>query len=520
MRLARKHFIITAILATFISSCAQVGTISGGDKDAFAPAVVHNKTNPPNKSVNFSGNEVSITFDEYFQLNKASENIVIIPPHATIKTKVHKKTLTLYWDDTLKENTTYSLYLNNAVADITEKNDSIIQYVFATGPVLDSLSYTTFVADSRTGKNRSNISVLLRSQDGDELISIGKTDGTGKVELQNLHPGTYSLIAIDDENKNMELDPEEEVGFHESEHLTIKNSIIDSNIIRLFPQVKDAGIENATFIEPSSVLLTATRPLLESDIKVDDQLIHPDQIRFFAEDSLLLFLKDSVGTGISISVKTELFADTIKLKLRSNRDESIRFVTIQKHDLAPSDKLFLEVNDLINTIDTSKISVYRKTDSSSVSFSTSIDLNRCYFEISSDNREEIVIELEEGAILCSHGESPSFSTVFNLLPERKFGTIVMDLSAYNDALVLSVLKDGKLLRSLAVDDPKVSLTLTELPPGDYSFSVILDTNKNGKWDTGDLKSRTQPEQIDRYTEASKVRANWEVKIPLNPQKQE
>ena len=58
--------------------------------------------------------------------------------------------------------------------------------------------------------------------------------------------------------------------------------------------------------------------------------------------------------------------------------------------------------------------------------------------------------------------------------------------------------------------------IRELNPGDYTFKIVRDDNKNQKWDTGDLNTRTLPEQIDQYSQATTVRANWEVEVELVP----
>ena len=63
-----------------------------------------------------------------------------------------KKTVTLTWEDTLENNTTYSIYLNETVQDITESNDSLMVFVFSTGDYIDSLSYQVKVIDAFTSQ--------------------------------------------------------------------------------------------------------------------------------------------------------------------------------------------------------------------------------------------------------------------------------------------------------------------------------------------------------------------------------
>ena len=114
MRIIKLGFIFLLLL----SSCAQVGTITGGEKDVTAPKI--KKRSIPEGAVNFNSNEISLDFDEYFQLVQSQGNIAIVPPDALISSKVNKKRLTLSWSEQLKPATTYRIYLNSAVKDVSE----------------------------------------------------------------------------------------------------------------------------------------------------------------------------------------------------------------------------------------------------------------------------------------------------------------------------------------------------------------------------------------------------------------
>jgi hypothetical protein len=54
-----------------------------------------------------------------------------------------------------------------------------------------------------------------------------------------------------------------------------------------------------------------------------------------------------------------------------------------------------------------------------------------------------------------------------------------------------------------------------LQPGIYQIRVIIDLNKNGKWDAGKAETKTEPEKIIYYLNSKKekdvnIKANWEV----------
>ena len=67
---------ITPILF-LLSSCAQVGTISGGPKDQQAPIIV--SCNPEDGQRNVNADFILIEFDEFINLQKPNENIILLP---------------------------------------------------------------------------------------------------------------------------------------------------------------------------------------------------------------------------------------------------------------------------------------------------------------------------------------------------------------------------------------------------------------------------------------------------------
>lgn len=53
-------------------------------------------------------------------------------------------------------------------------------------------------------------------------------------------------------------------------------------------------------------------------------------------------------------------------------------------------------------------------------------------------------------------------------------------------------------------------------PDKYYLRLILDSNNNGRWDTGDYASGRQPEQVYYYNEQIECRAKWDVTKSWNP----
>ena len=78
LSLFRATYFLLAFL--LVSSCAQVRTPSGGDRDEIPPKVI--ASYPQSMTTSFHGSQIIIEFDEYVQLDNPREQILISPPLA------------------------------------------------------------------------------------------------------------------------------------------------------------------------------------------------------------------------------------------------------------------------------------------------------------------------------------------------------------------------------------------------------------------------------------------------------
>lgn len=515
--MARYSYLIF-LTSLFLASCAQVGTISGGEKDIFAPKPITEKVVPPNASVNFTGNQIVIPFDEYFTLSSPGTSIQIVPPHATIKASFQKKTLTLSWDEELKANTTYAIYLNNTVKDLSEKNDSIMQYVFSTGSTLDSTNYTISVVDAYTNSPVSETVVALYDPTTKGLVNFSQTDLSGKAKLTYLRPGTYQIIAFKDENNDLLAQETEEVGFFADSLITIDSTGSLLTPIRLFSPILKPKIVTAKFQAPASFLI-------ETNVKIDAPVVSIDSVLidsshyFVQEDTKLEVFVDpkELGSG-KIALTTASFSDTATYRiLEAQKKGMVRISPSQEStSYAPSQAFSFNVNDLIQEIDTSLIRITRVEDSAAVSSEVSFSKNTLTFDVKRGASQELRVAFEAGAVKTVTGESFAFSGVFKLNSAKKYGVLSLDVSSYTQSIVLQIFKGTTLVKEKSIEPTSERVLISELEPGDYSFRIIHDDNQNGTWDSGNLITRTLPEQIDQYSKATTVRANWEVEVELVP----
>ncbi len=218
-------YIIVAAFAWVVinSSCANQGMPTGGPRDSIPPVLVG--TYPQHKSLNFSGDEVRLTFNEFIIPDLISEQLVVSPPlekRPTILTK--SKTLIIRFTESLRDSVTYSLDFKNSVVDNNERNPlEDLRFIFSTDDELDSLRIAGNVMKAINMEPLENTLVLLHKNLHDSAVYtlipnyIARTDEEGMYFFDNLAEGKYHIFSLNDLNNNMRYDEGvEEIAFHDS----------------------------------------------------------------------------------------------------------------------------------------------------------------------------------------------------------------------------------------------------------------------------------------------------------------
>ncbi len=105
---------------------------------------------------------------------------------------------------------------------------------------------------------------------------------------------------------------------------------------------------------------------------------------------------------------------------------------------------------------------------------------------------------------------------FNTTKSENYGKIFLDITLPNDGehYILQLWYDDEPLEEKFINKSD-EYKFHNLPPARYSFKLIHDKNKNGKWDTGKYLKGIQPEPVFLLDEDIEVRQNWEHEIIWN-----
>ena len=127
--------IFTAQAILYTTGCANIIPPSGGPRDTLPPVLV--SASPKDSTLNFKGNRITLTFDEYIDLQDVQNNLLFTPTFESVPVIEAKlKTLNIRLRDSLEANTTYTFNFGKAIQDINEGNPfRNFVYTFSTGPL-------------------------------------------------------------------------------------------------------------------------------------------------------------------------------------------------------------------------------------------------------------------------------------------------------------------------------------------------------------------------------------------------
>ncbi|MDD4529739.1 MAG: Ig-like domain-containing protein [Bacteroidales bacterium] len=536
------------ITIQILISCAKIGSPSGGNYDRTPPKLL--EANPKHNSTNYKGNEFEIKFDEYIVLANTSEEIIISPPlknKPTIKSNL--KTLSVSWTDTLSDNTTYIFDFGSSIVDYTEGNKlDKFSYSFSTGPYIDTNEYKGRLIEAYSQKPVSNKYVMLYKSEDSSIVSkqkpnyITRTDSNGNYHFRNIAKEKYLILALDDKNQNLLYDlSTEPIAFsNEMIEATIysKDSIKNlqsnkTNILYYFePNDTIINLNATTIISKYRFQLSFSNSTTDS---LELNFVYPN---FDSKEDSNIFIQYNTTKDTIDVWSLNLPFDSIKLVVRDiglkeeveqyyNKSENLSkkdtfsFITPNSNQKFYSNCLIempFPIQDSTQTIEALRII---STDTSTIQIKPLL---------SSPIFLQIIDPLEQGStqkIIIPKGQirnklgQVNDSLIFNLIidNESDYGNLLFTINdtSFQDNKYILVLEDltGKeIMRKFSVSREKVEFKY--LNEGNYKLRIIIDRNKNNKWDYGDYYNRILPEEIKYFSKTINIRKNWDVEEVFIP----
>ena len=512
--------------------CANQMAPTGGPADKTPPVL--KESNPANNQKNYSGKTIELTFNENVQLNNAKEEILSNPVLGK-KTKyiARGKKVVITPENELLPNTTYSFTFREGIKDITEGNAAEnLRLAFSTGPVIDSLQIQGVITDHFKKTKADKITVALYSSDTFDIFKhqptyFNLTNKNGEYLIANLKAGKYFVYAFDDKNKNLKVDSQtERFGFGSTEvDLTNKDTVnisiyrVDARPIKVISVRNATTISSIRFNKPvDSVQILQKRPSKKyrlsntrNEIVADHRLNNNDSIpiRIIAFDS------------VHQKLDSTLYIKSSQLKF-VNEQFKVTTTRTEYNSKSQQYEALFETNKPIQTIvhDSIKIvydSLHQQTiKQEEIKYDTLYNRLTIRTKLidSLINKKETKLIFSKSSLLSNDNDSiKSISTEIRKLEAEQTSTLSIEVQPSKPNYVLELLRENDSIVKRLFNPTKH--TFDYLTPGTYRIRIIIDTNKNGKWDGGNFYSKTPAEEIVFYENSEKqrdipTRANWEV----------
>ena len=199
-----KGLFLPFYLFTFLLfvACARMGSPDGGWFDDDPPVVIGSE--PADQSTNVKAKKITILFNEYIKLEDATNKVIVSPPQLEMpEIKAAGKKIVVELQDSLKENTTYTIDFSDAISDNNEGNPmGSYTYSFSTGDQTDTLEVSGYVLSANNLEPIKGISVGLYDDLADSafktkpMMRISRSDSRGHFVIKGIAPGTYRAFAL------------------------------------------------------------------------------------------------------------------------------------------------------------------------------------------------------------------------------------------------------------------------------------------------------------------------------------
>ena len=567
------YWMIIAAFLSVVFSCARQAAPSGGLRDVTPPRITRSvpangSLNFKGKKIVITFNEYIVLekLTEKFMISppiKKKPNIVL-----------KGKNLDIEFLEELKDSTTYTLYFQDAIRDLNEGNTiPDFQFVFSTGNVLDSLSVTGNIYNSSNLEATETTLILMHRQLADsapvKLMPdyITLADINGGFRINNIKEGTYRLFALQDKNNNKKYDLEDE-GFAFMDSIAVINQIknylpviIVKDTAKINPALKkkpevpiiDGEYKLFMFTAPNkkhyltssgrktSNLLTYTLSLPPDSIKFEFDIPDAAKKSYFVEmnpagDTIDVWLKDSlvysrqlintiVGYPYTDSTgMTKLKTDTIPMRFTSTRATKAKAAlskytfntNIPGNTIWPGQQIIFTSKTPFRAPDTTKIRLYesKKTGQSMLPYNIIKDsLNsRRYF---------LKAKFKEGSTYQFIANSGSFGNIFGDVADStgikfsvretdSYGQLTMNISNVKGNVIIQLLDTKEKVVSQKQIKGNGLVQFSLLEKGNYRVRAIYDLNGDGKWTTGDYKTKRQPEPVSYFKSEVEIKIDFQM----------
>lgn len=526
------YYLFLGLYGLLLWGCSQPISPTGGKRDTTPPKLL--SSIPKNKQTNYKGKSIELLFDEYIVAENLQQKLLVTPDPGEYEVKVKPTSVRLVFKKTLDSAKTYSFSFGDAIKDFSEKNPAKnLRLVFSTGISIDSALVRGEVKDVLT--NKPMLDALVGLYPHSDTLNIEKmkpiyftrSDSAGRFSIENIQPNVYRLVAFDDKNRSLTYNVKTERIAYLRDSLVIKDSTQFSGAsLKLFMANSFPAKVKGTIPRTYYYSINYDKGFVSYNVKFDnlnDSIPYfqngTSELKFFntknRKDTLVarITLRDSLGllfehtqkikfreargSGKNSDANREPF--DMKTNLQDNSAIEPRFFTLKLTFNKPLAEARLNQIQLVS--DSLKTEQIQPSDYMWENNKTILTLSR---PISA--RKLLKVVLPKGTFFSVENDTIS-ERIYKLpiMDEEEYGTLEGEIKGAKKPFIVELL-DEKF--EVVKTSTKPTYQFSYLKPALYSIRVIIDENQNGKWDTGDFKTRKLAEPIFFYPDIIKVKKNF------------
>ncbi|MEP6466561.1 MAG: Ig-like domain-containing protein [Parafilimonas sp.] len=468
----KRYFLFIIIILSILkiltlSSCANIIPPTGGPRDSLPPVLIN--AVPKDSALNFKAKKITLTFNEYVQLdNTIQTNLIVSPtPNQTPYVSSHLQNVTINLKDTLQPNTTYAIDFGNTLKDVNEGNAyKNFTYVFSTGNSIANGNISGQVLMAQTGTSDSTLIVILHKNLNDSAIKklkpdyYTRLDSGGNFRFRYIANGTYNVFVLpNDYTKKYD----------------------DS---------------------------TKTFAFLNAPVTIDST--PSSRLMLYAYNEYAPGKEQTNTTSQSSASSNKKKVDTSSIKFGTN---------MQRNEQDLLSDLVISFQKSLAQFDSSKISLSDTNFKPITNYTIHADTLYKNFSLNYPWKEDEYFKLiiQKDAFTDSAGKTlaKGDTLTFQTESESDYGSIRLNFSNIDISRnpVLQFVQGSKIVDSFAISQQVFYRKLYK--PGDYEMRILYDADKNMTWTPGNFELKRQPEIVISIPRKLTIKSNWDNEVNVN-----
>ena len=460
---------------------------TGGERDTVPPKAV--ASYPGVNETGFKDNKIAIKFNEFVEWNNPNQNIIISPfIDGEILTKIHGKTVFIQPRNGFLPDKTYTIQLNNAIKDFNEGNIlPSYSHKFSTGNQLDSSNVRIQVKNIEKEDATDALVVFCKDKNSffEKRYEYVSMASKGQAFFDNLDAKSYYLFAFLDSNFNKRWDENERVAFSDA-RISRKDTM---NQLLLFPQTIEKNTAIADNFQFGSFDLNFVQSVNNLEIispKIQSVFIHSKKYK------ILFPPLENIG---KIIFKVDGIQDTIEYRANDKKVdfEWVGYDRNREIEKLRYDSIEIQWNAKVSKVDFKKIAL--KKDTSFMPLKGYFEGDKWILTNLEPNSNYTLV-IDSGAIFASKYVNKKIEYAIATIEKNQLReTLNIKLDGDTKNALVEVFVNKKRMFFDISQNPLISLK--NVTNSTLSFVFFYDINKNGKWDSGNVRKAIQPEKLIR-----------------------